>query len=131
MKTIDNWLIEIRQAALEKAEASKRLEAANRRLVALIDEQIGTDANESQAPVNHALVVAGANGDDGSTSEKILALFQSEPTKRWRYQEIANRVPGPKLATIRSLLYRLDKSGKVSKAGRGKYKAVPIAEQVK
>jgi hypothetical protein len=129
MTTInDKWISDLKKVAQDKAKALNLVAEADRRIAALVNAVVGAVATETQPAVDHGSVaVSGSNGDN--TSEKILALLQASPSKKWRYQEIADQVPGPKIATIRSLLYRLEGKQKVVKAGRGKYKAAQQAEQ--
>jgi hypothetical protein len=132
MKAIDDkWIAEIKKVALDKAEALKQVAEADRRFIALMNQVMGMVSAEAKEPLVGltASPTLSSNGDDGNTSAKILAVIRTEPDKRWRYSEIAARVPGSKVATVRSLLYRMESAQKVVKAGRGKYKAAPTTEQ--
>jgi len=57
-------------------------------------------------------------------TDRLEALILSEPNKEWSYTEIFKTLPDIPTETVRSLLFRLKKAGKVTQAKRGKWKAV-------
>lgn len=56
-------------------------------------------------------------------SDKIQAVLNSIPNRKWTYDEITAQLPETTRNTIRALLFKLKKDGKAQKAGRGRWKA--------
>jgi hypothetical protein len=114
----------LEQAATKLVEAKSALADAQRdfdsiyRQIASSSRQRKTDSGSGSETENVTDQDCGQN-----TTNQILSVLKLVPTKEWGYDEISSRVPGTPRASIRVILYKLQKDGQAMKAGRGKWKA--------
>jgi predicted CopG family antitoxin len=73
-----------------------------------------------------AQVVPTLNGHNGSASTDIEKLLESEPKKEFSYSDVLTKLPNVKKASVATLLFRLQREGKVTKVGRGLWKTTKL-----
>ncbi len=88
-----------------------------------IFKQIVAGKNKKIPTVPEALVLETEPVGNGSATDRILALLSDSPDKVFTYAEIFKALPDVKHPTVRALLFNLRHEEKVSKHGRGKWKA--------
>jgi uncharacterized coiled-coil protein SlyX len=108
----------IEDAALELAEAKRRLADAQDKFDALF-KQIKRGGNSA---------TAGQTTDEPelpeNASEQIITTLKSDTGKEWSYAALETALPKIAKNSLRALLYKLKRANKVQKAGRGKWKAM-------
>ena len=123
---------EIEKAALAVTEARRALSESEQQLQAAIRR--AADVLQSQGQNENTSIGADSlgsiphpNGEQGqSITERIVSVLESEPKKRWNYDEIAGRIPNTTAKSVRALLYRLEQNNRVKKAGRGLDRSLPL-----
>ena len=128
--------VKIEKAAVELAEARRKFSEAESKYEALLQQYARemnanpaspkpTIDNNSDKEERSITSDASDNGIDATLSYKIVTLIKTDRNKRWRLREVHSGIPNAKLQNLRQTLYRLVNSGKVKKAGYGKFKAPP------
>jgi|ERR1035441_8484593 hypothetical protein len=121
---IEKAALAVTEARRALSESEQQLQAAIRRAAGLLQGQ-GQNGNTSieadtLRPIPHP------NGEQGqSITDRIVSVLESEPKKRWNYDEISGRIPNTTAKSVRALLYRLEQNNRVRKAGRGLYRSFP------
>jgi hypothetical protein len=122
---IEKAALAVTEARRALAESEQQLQVAIRRAAGVLQgqDQNGNTSIEviPPAPIPHI------NGEQGqSITERIVAVLESDPKKRWNYDEIAGHIPNTTAKSVRALLYRLEQNNRVKKAGRGLYRSLPL-----
>jgi hypothetical protein len=125
-----NMTVKIEQAAVELAEARRRFKDAESKYNALLTQYAeSTKGENTQKSNENGYSSAEKEKDSGSEfpslSERVVTVIKSDPSKRWKLRDIHQTLPGVKVVNLRATIYRLVDSGKVKKAGYGKFKAPP------
>lgn len=101
------------KAVLAQAEASRD---------AIFEQIIRTGSRYSD--VHNPPAANGAVKPVKGAAAKILAVLTADASKEWNYQELEQKVPDVPRASIRAYLFKLQRSNRVSKVGRGSWKAM-------
>ena len=113
------------QAALELASAKQRLGEAQNHFDALYKQVVGgVRSRRNIAPVLAATPATDAGQVSGErATDRIESVLCSNPAKAWKYTELSKKLPDIPAASIRALLFKLQRGRKATKVGRGLWKA--------
>src|SRR5438552_11916800 len=119
---LEDAALELGRAKFELYEAQKRFDALYKRIA---------EGGKTQKPGRRvsidktALERTTKSGFDNSMTviARIESLLNSDPKKKWDYDQISASIPKARKNTIRALLFKLRKEGKAFKVGRGQWQA--------
>jgi hypothetical protein len=120
--------VKIEQAAVELAEARRKFKSAEFKYNTLLSQYAESSKGENAHKPNENDISdeERKNGNGApSLSERVIATINSDHSKRWKLHEVHQNLPDVKIVNLRATIYRLVNSGKVKKAGYGKFKAPP------
>jgi hypothetical protein len=121
---LEEAALELGRVKYELYEAQKRFDLLYKRVAEGGKPAKSARMARPQTPPSPVTALAGAPpGQPGRVSDRIEAVLTSDPRKKWKYDDIGEKLPGVSKNTIRALLFKLRKDGKVSKVGRGQWKA--------
>jgi hypothetical protein len=105
--------IELAHAKLAFAEARKTLTEAEAKWNAVYRKAVGGGKSKS------------GKVDDipSGVTEQIVALLKTDIHRDWSYADIQDKLPGVRPASLRALLFKLQKEGQAKKVGRGLWRA--------
>jgi hypothetical protein len=115
---------QIERAALELARAREVFQAAQGKFDALLGQlQQSRKPDSGQQQPTGDTVQDGGNGAPPTRAEQLIALLNTNPDRRWTYEELLPKMGGMKLPALRVLVYTLKKKGKIESSGYGQIKA--------
>src|SRR5437879_2104263 len=121
---LEEAALELGRVKFELYEAQKRFDLLYKRVAEGGRPAKTPRGSKSQTPpVPAAAAAAAPASQPGRISDRIEAVLNSDPRKKWKYDNIAEKLPSVSRNTIRALLFKLRKDGKALKVGRGQWKA--------
>jgi len=120
--------VKIEQAAVELAGARRKYKDAESKYNALLSQfaESTKGGNAQKTNENSESDSEKENRNEvPSLSERVITVIKSEPSRRWKLHDVHQNLPDVNIVNLRATIYRLVNSGKVKKAGYGKFKAPP------
>jgi hypothetical protein len=108
---LEEAAIEVKQAASELQRARQKYEAAQGKFDALLKTL-------AASLLNGAGEVA-RRSHDLTLVERLFKIFESNPGKSFNYQQLAEEMPGLAIKSIRPLISKLNREGKICKPSHG------------
>ena len=107
------------KAASELKEAQEHVKVLEGRLRAMLNEHPGVLIYSGMPPLKSVLVA-------GPATDRVISLLMQNPDKTFGFDDIYTEIKG-NAPSLRSLLAKLVKDGRIASRGWGKYGA--LAEQ--